>query len=45
MSSSEAESNLLALLARHRAEWLAFQESLGPNSFVAKLAQVSPWQR
>lgn len=45
MSSAEAEANLLALLARHRAEWLAFQESLGPNSFVAKLAQVSPWQR
>ncbi|MEJ7776841.1 MAG: 7-cyano-7-deazaguanine synthase [Sphingomicrobium sp.] len=41
----EAETNLLALLMRHRAEWLAFQESLGPQSFVAKLAQVSPWQR
>lgn len=41
----EAETNTLALLARHRAEWLAFQESLGPQSFVAKLAQVSPWQR
>lgn len=45
MPSAEAEANLLALLARHRAEWLAFQESLGPRSFVAKLAQVSPWQR
>jgi hypothetical protein len=45
MSSDEAEENLWALLARHRAEWLAFQESLGPQSFVAKLAQVSPWQR
>jgi hypothetical protein len=43
MSATEAEANLFALLARHRAEWLAFQESLGPQSFVAKLAQVSPW--
>jgi hypothetical protein len=45
MPVAEAEASLLALLARHRAEWLAFQESLGPQSFVAKLAQVSPWQR
>lgn len=45
MSAADAEANLLALLVRHRAEWLAFQESLGPQSFVAKLAQVSPWQR
>jgi Queuosine biosynthesis protein QueC len=45
MSSAEAETNLLELLARHRAEWLAFQESLGPQSFVAELAQVSPWRR
>jgi hypothetical protein len=44
-SAAEAEENLLALLVRHRAEWLAFQESLGPQSFVVKLAQVSPWQR
>ena len=43
--AAEAEANLLALLVRHRAEWLAFQESLGPRSFVAKLAQVSPWQQ
>jgi len=45
MSAAEAEVNLLALLVRHRAEWLAFQESLGPQSFVAKFAQVSPWRR
>jgi hypothetical protein len=45
MSAAEAEANLFAMLVRHRAEWLAFQESLGPKSFVAKLAQVSPWQR
>ena len=45
MSATEAERNLWALLARHRAEWLAFQESLGPQSFVAKFAQVSPCQR
>jgi hypothetical protein len=45
MSAAVAEANLLALLMRHRAEWLAFQESLGPQSFVAKFAQVSPWQR
>ena len=45
LPAAEAEANLLALLVRHRAEWLEFQESLGPQSFVAKLAQVSPWQR
>lgn len=45
ISSTEAEANLSTLLARHRAEWLSFQESLGPQSFVAKLAQVSPWQQ
>lgn len=43
--SADAEKKLLALLARHRAEWLAFQESLGPTSFVTELAQVSPWHQ
>jgi hypothetical protein len=45
MSPVEAEAKLFVLLVRHRAEWRAFQESLGSQSFVAKLAQVSPWQR
>lgn len=45
LPAAEAEAKLLDLLARHRAEWIAFQRSLGPQSFVAKLAQVSPWPR
>jgi hypothetical protein len=40
---AETERRLHDLLARHRAEWLSFVESLGPSSFVAKLIQVSPW--
>lgn len=40
---AEGERRLRDLLARHRAEWLNFVESLGPSSFVAKLVQVSPW--
>jgi hypothetical protein len=33
---------LQGLLHRHRAEWLAFLESLGPDSFVTKLASLRP---
>jgi hypothetical protein len=39
----EAEQKLHHLLARHREEWLHFLSSLGRDSFVVKLAQVSPW--
>jgi hypothetical protein len=38
------ERNLIDLLERHRAEWLAFIFSLGTRSFVARIASVSPWQ-
>ncbi|ATW03240.1 MAG: 7-cyano-7-deazaguanine synthase [Parasphingorhabdus sp.] len=41
----EGERRVHDLLSRHRDEWLAFQSSLGPNSFVSQLAQVSPWPR
>jgi len=41
----EAEQKIHDLLARHRGEWLGFQSTLGPESFVSQLAQVSPWQR
>lgn len=36
------EAKLLDLLRRHRAEWRAFLASLGPQSFVVKLASVVP---
>lgn len=39
-----AERHLFDLLERHRAEWLAFLASLGKDSFVARIAMVSPWQ-
>ena len=39
-----AEEKLVELLERHRAEWLAFQISLGSRSFVGQVAMVSPWQ-
>ncbi len=39
-----AERNLVDLFERHRAEWLAFLTSLGPQSFIARIAIVSPWQ-
>lgn len=38
---AETEKNLLSMLNQHRREWIAFVESLGPQSFVAKLADVS----
>jgi Queuosine biosynthesis protein QueC len=37
------ERQLDDLLARHRAEWLDFQLSLGSRSFVSRVARVSPW--
>lgn len=43
VSLADAEGKLVDLLARHRAEWLAFQQSLGAQSFVARIAKVSPW--
>lgn len=36
------EAKLLDLLRRHRAEWEAFLASLGPKSFISKLATVVP---
>ena len=36
----EVRVNLSSLLRRHRAEWLAFLDWLGPTSFVTKLAAV-----
>lgn len=38
------ERQLFDLLERHRSEWLAFLASLGKDSFVARIAMVSPWQ-
>jgi hypothetical protein len=38
------ERQLIDLLERHRSEWLAFIASLGKDSFVARIAMVSPWQ-
>ena len=40
--ADEAKVKLLDLLLRHRAEWLAFLDRLGRNSFVTKLASVQP---
>lgn len=45
VSATEAEAKLIDMLSRHREEWLGFQKSLGPDSFVSKLARVSPWPR
>jgi hypothetical protein len=38
------ERQFFDLLERHRSEWLAFLASLGKDSFVARIAMVSPWQ-
>ncbi|PTQ59430.1 7-cyano-7-deazaguanine synthase in queuosine biosynthesis [Sphingomonas aurantiaca] len=40
---AEGERALTGLLERHRAEWLGFLSSLGSQSFVARVAMVSPW--
>lgn len=40
--AEEAKLGLSNLLQRHRAEWLAFLDWLGPASFVTKLASVRP---
>lgn len=40
--ADEAKLELSSLLRRHRAEWLAFLDWLGPASFVTKLASVRP---
>lgn len=45
LDGARAEALSAGLLARHREEWLSFQSSLGRQSFVAKIAQVSPWQQ
>ncbi|QDC37276.1 7-cyano-7-deazaguanine synthase [Sphingobium fuliginis] len=45
IAPEDAEAKIHDLLARHRIEWLRFQSSLGQDSFVAKLAEVSPWPR
>jgi hypothetical protein len=45
LDDARAEALSADLLARHRKEWLSFQSSLGRQSFVAKIAQVSPWQQ
>jgi hypothetical protein len=41
-SAGDAREHLQALLHRHRAEWLAFLQSLGPDSFVTKHASLRP---
>jgi 7-cyano-7-deazaguanine synthase in queuosine biosynthesis len=38
----EVNTRLQAMLQRHRAEWLAFLDSLGPNSFVTNEATCRP---
>ena len=38
----EAKARLQGMLQRHRAEWLAFLDSLGPDSFVTKQASCRP---
>lgn len=35
-------AKLESLLVRHRAEWLSFLTSLGPKSFIRRLASVTP---
>lgn len=40
--AGDANLALSGLLRRHRAEWLAFLDWLGPASFVTKLASVRP---
>jgi len=41
-SAGDTREPLQALLHRHRAEWLAFLRSLGPDSFVTKHASLHP---
>jgi Queuosine biosynthesis protein QueC len=41
MAQSDARARLERLLSQHRAEWNAFVQSLGPNSFVADWAPGS----
>jgi len=41
-SAGDTRERLQALLHRHRAEWLAFLRSLGPDSFVTKHASLRP---
>lgn len=36
------EQQLREMLGRHAAEWRAFRQSLGPESFVAQLASAQP---
>lgn len=36
------EQQLREMLGRHAAEWWAFRQSLGPDSFVARLASARP---
>ena len=40
----DAERKLMSLLARHKEEWLSFLAKLGSQSFVSKIALVSPWR-
>lgn len=44
IEAASGERQLFELLERHRSEWLAFLASLGKESFVARIAMVSPWQ-
>ncbi len=39
---AEVEQQLREMLGRHAAEWRGFRQSLGPNSFVARLASARP---
>jgi len=41
-SREDVMDNIQGLLFRHRAEWLAFLDSLGPDSFVTKHASLRP---
>jgi 7-cyano-7-deazaguanine synthase in queuosine biosynthesis len=40
LSREDVRDNLQSLLSRHRKEWLAFLDSLGPDSFVTKHASA-----
>jgi 7-cyano-7-deazaguanine synthase in queuosine biosynthesis len=40
---ADGERNLAGLLERHRVEWLDFLTSIGKQSFVSRVAMVSPW--
>ena len=41
---NDAERKLMSLLSRHKEEWLSFLGTLGSQSFVSKIALVSPWR-